>query len=385
MFVAALVDALPALEAHVMAAVAAVRPDGAAMPAFVAATQAGLAARRFGGATPYRIAGSGDGHKGTSHAQLRDRIAAASLAPDVGRHALAILALLAEAESAVHGIALDAVHFHEIGDWDSLMDIVAAGAIAARLQGARWTSSSLPLGGGRVKTAHGLLPVPAPATSALLAGYRFHDDGIAGERVTPTGAAILRHLVAASDCGGTRAAGRLRATGYGAGTRTLPGIANVVRALVMDVSVTADDDVVAVLEFDVDDMTGEEIALAADRLRAIAGVRDLSFGTRQGKKGRPVTDFRLLAAPGAAEAAIEACFRETSTLGLRVREDRRRILKRDEVAVGAPAVAVKRARRPEGETTAKAAHDDVRAPDSLAARRSARADAERQALDEKDA
>lgn len=382
MFVAAVVDALPALEAHVLAAVAAVRPADEAMPVFVATTQGGLAARRFGAATPYRHARA---HHGTSHAALVARLAAAPLAPAVQAHSRAILDLLAHAEADVHGIAVEAVHFHEIGDWDSLMDVVAAGAIAAHLQGARWSASSLPLGGGQVQTAHGLLPVPAPATSALLAGYRFHDDGIAGERVTPTGAAILRHLVPAAACGGARVTGRLRATGCGAGTRTLAGVPNVVRVLVLDVAAAADEDAVTVIEFDVDDMTGEELALAGDRLRAVPGVRDVSLGTRQGKKGRPVTDYRVLATQATAEGAIEACFRETSTLGVRVREERRRILRRDEVTAGTPPLAVKRAQRPGGYATAKAAHDDVREADTLAQRRAERAAAERRALDGKDA
>ncbi|MFO1395626.1 MAG: LarC family nickel insertion protein [Burkholderiales bacterium] len=379
MFVAALVDALPALEAHVMAAVQAVAPAGASLPSFAAVTQGGLAARRFGISTPYRHARE---RQGTSHAALVARIAAAPLSADVRTHALAILALLAQAEAAVHGIAVDGVHFHEIGDWDSLLDVVAAGTIAARLAGARWSASSVPLGHGQVKTAHGLLPVPAPATSALLAGYRVHDDGVGGERVTPTGAAILRHLVPPDACGGARGTGRLRATGYGAGTRTLAGVPNVVRVLVMDTATVADDDFVAVIEFEVDDMTGEELALAGDRLRAVPGVRDVSLGARAGKKGRPVTDFRVLAAPGAADAAVAACFGETSTLGVRVREERRRILRRDEVAVGAPPLAVKRAQRPGGEVTAKAAHDDVRDAGTLAQRREVRTAAERRALDD---
>ena len=380
MFVAAVVDALPALEAPVLQAVAAVKPADRALPAFSAAASGALAARRFGCATPY--AHARDAHAGAAYPALRRRIAGAPLAADVRDHALALLASLAEAEARVHGIAVDAVHFHELADWDSLLDVVAAGAIAARLAGARWSASSLPRGGGTVRTAHGTLPVPAPATVALLEGYRWHDDGVAGERVTPTGAAILRHLVPAAACGTGGGAGRLVGSGCGAGTRTLPGMPNVLRALVFEVADAVADDAVTTVEFDVDDMTGEELALAADRLRAVAGVVDVSLAARSGKKGRPLTEFRVLARPHAAEAAIAACFGETSTIGLRVRDERRRVLARDEVAAGAPPIPVKRVRRPDGTRTAKAAHDGVLGSAGLAARRRARVQAEQRALDD---
>jgi len=295
---------------------------------------------------------------------------------------LALLALLADAEARVHGIPVDEVHFHELADWDSLLDVVAAGCIAAQLDGARWTASALPLGGGTVRTAHGLLPVPAPATSLLLTGYPWHDDGIAGERVTPTGAAILRHLVPAAQCGARRDAGRLLTVGSGAGTRALPGLPNILRVLVLERAAASDADVVTVLEFDVDDMTGEEIAVAADRLRAESGVVDVSVGTRHGKKGRPLADFRLLVQPRAADAVARACFTETSTLGLRWREERRRVLHRTEVAatVDGAQTSVKVAERPGGERTAKAAQDDVVATPGLGERRRTRAAAAERAL-----
>ena len=248
---------------------------------------------------------------------------------------------------------MEKVHFHEIADWHSLMDIVAAGCIAAKLAGARWTATPPPLGGGRVNTTHGVLPVPAPATCALLEGYPWRDDGIAGERVTPTGAAILRHLVSAGDCNGRSTTGRMIGIGSGAGTRTLPGTPNIVRALLFErerpaIASDVDGDIVSVLEFDVDDMTGEEIALAADRLRALSGVIDASLGTRIGKKGRPLTEFRVLANPAAASTVAHACFTETSTLGLRVREERRHVLRRAEVVakIGDTDVNVKVAQRP---------------------------------------
>jgi pyridinium-3,5-bisthiocarboxylic acid mononucleotide nickel chelatase len=383
MFVAAMIDALPALAEPVLAALATVQPAGAAAPAFVTATRGGLRARRFGLAATDPPPHS---HAGTRYVSLRKQIAEAPLSAPTRTHALALLALLADAEAHVHGIAVDDVHFHELADWDSLLDIVAAGCIVAALDGVHWSASAPPLGNGTVRTEHGLLPVPAPATSRLLEGYPWHDDGIGGERVTPTGAAILRHLVPATACATQRETGRLIATGCGAGTRELAGIANIVRALVFERNSSAGSDAVAVLEFDVDDMTGEEIAGAADHLRSAAGVIDVSVGTRSGKKGRPLTDFRLLVQPHAVDAVAKACFAETSTLGLRLRDERRRILSRAEVAttLGDSTVGVKMAERPGGVRTAKAAHDDVAAAPALATRRQARAAAEQRALEAPD-
>jgi uncharacterized protein (DUF111 family) len=134
-------------------------------------------------------------------------------------------------------------------------------------------------------------------------------------------------------------------------------------------------------------MTGEELALAADRLRAVEGAIDVSVGTRAGKKGRIVADFRVLARVGAADAVAGACFAETSTLGLRLREERRRVLPRHEVNVEVKDVrlGVKVAKRPDGTTTAKTAHDDVAATPGLAARRRLRVAGEARALDDEEA
>jgi len=221
------------------------------------------------------------------------------------------------------------------------------------------------------------LPVPTPATTLLLTGYPWHDDGIGGERVTPTGGAILRHLVPPQQCSARRDAGRLLQVGSGAGTRTLAGLPNIVRVMVTELAPASDTDidVVAVLEFDVDDMTGEEIAVAADRLRSEVGVLDVSVATRHGKKGRPLAEFRLLARPEATDAIAQACFTETSTLGLRWREERRRVLHRTEVAatLDGDRVAVKVAQRPGGKRTAKAAHDDIVSMRGLGPRRQRRA------------
>jgi uncharacterized protein (DUF111 family) len=224
-----------------------------------------------------------------------------------------------------------------------------------------WTVSPLPRGGGLVKTQHGLLPVPAPATAMILEGFAWRDDGIGGERVTPTGAAILKHLVTESLPG---SGGRLTASGTGAGTRTLPGMPNILRALVFDNAQSPTGDRVTVIAFEVDDMTGEEIGVAADRLRGDPGVLDLSIAQRWGKKGRPMQSFQIIARPDAAEAVVRRCFAETSTIGLRVSEEARIVLPRDAATV--EGIGVKTVVRPGG-VTRKAESDHLRG-ESLAAR-----------------
>jgi uncharacterized protein (TIGR00299 family) protein len=365
MFVAALLDMRPDLRERVMADAAAVLPEKAGRPELAETTSAALRALRFG-----LVADAGAGHR-HDHASFRDMVARINAAPlnkGTAAHAVAILTILAAAEATIHQVPVETVHFHEIGDWDSLLDVVAAGSIAAALQGARWTVSPLPRGGGLVKTRHGLLPVPAPATAAILRGFEWRDDGVAGERVTPTGAAILRHLV--DPTAPVAAAGKLEAVGTGAGTRTLPGIPNLLRALVFATADQPTRDRVSVLSFEIDDMTGEEIAVAADRLRAADGVLDLSIGQRLGKKGRTMQSFRLLVRPDAVQAAADRCFVETSTIGLRLREESRIVLPR-RLSTTAPegaAVGVKSVLRPGGVETAKAESDDL-AGETLAARR----------------
>ncbi len=380
MFVAALLDALPGLSERVFEDLAAVQPDGLGRPQLSEGLSGGIAARRFGLAGTPRAGNDEHGH-GTRFVDLAARIEAAALHPGSAAQSVAILRRLAEAESRMHRVPVDEVHFHEIGDWDSLLDVVAAGSIAAALAGWTWSVSELPRGGGLVRTRHGLLPVPAPATADLLAGFRWRDDGHAGERVTPTGAAILAHLVAAPPAR-LPAGLRLVASGMGAGMRELEGVPNVLRALVhaIDADAGVNDDEVMVLSFDVDDMSGEEIGVASDRLRAAAGVLDVSLGMRVGKKGRPLHDFRLLIVPAELEAVVDLCLSETSTIGLRWHRVRRRRLARgsDAVAVDGLTLRRKQVRRPGGATTLKVESDDLARTETLAARRRLQTRAERE-------
>ena len=373
MFVAALLDATPDQEAPCCAAAALVAGAPCRLARHHDHVLAG--ARFVVDAPPHR-----DAHQ--SWRDIRQRLQTAALAEPARRHALGIFRLLAEAEARVHGIAPEAVTFHEVGAVDSIADIVAASVlIAAQADAdgpASWSCAPLPLGGGRVETAHGVLPVPAPATALLLEGFATLDDGIGGERVTPTGAAILRHLGAQAPA--PPGARRLIGSGIGFGARRLPGLSNVLRVLISEAApVAAGYRQLAVISFEVDDQTAEDLATGLDRIRAVPGVRDALQMPAFGKKGRMVTHIQVLAAPEALEAAVDACFRQTSTIGLRTHLVAGRTLPRAtaELAVDGHRLRIKRVERPGG-ATAKAEADDLHAAEGHAARMRLRRRAERQ-------
>ncbi len=311
------------------------------------------------------------------YVEIRRRIGAAGLASGVAARALAILDLLAEAEAKVHGRPIEQVHFHARADWDSIADSVGAAVVIEAL-GASWATAPLPVGRGRIASSHGALPVPAPAAALLLQGFAVIDDGIDGERVTPTGAAILRHLAAAP--GLPPGPWQLAATGIGFGTRKLPGMSNAVRVLAYEQAAGArSDEQVAVVSFEVDDQNPEELALGLDALRAQDGVLDVIQVAAIGKKGRLASQVQLLVRPERLDAAVEACFAETTTLGLRWRIEARAVLGREQVAVGD--VGVKIATRPGGVRTAKSEIDQVAVgPGGQAGRARRRQEAEARAL-----
>ncbi len=356
MFVAAMLDAFPHLEARVLADARKAVPPSAGIPLLQTGTSSAIACRRFAlapGLTKIGAKEQGGIGQLSRFADLCAHIQRAELSDATADEAIAILGHLARVEAGIHQMAVDDVHFHELSDWDSVLDVVAAGSIIASLKQASWSVSALPVGGGLVRTQHGLLPVPAPATAALLQGFVFRDDGVEGERVTPTGAAILRHLEPSQSLGGQ---GCLLATGIGAGTRTLRGMPNILRALVFEPA-RAGADEVTVLAFEVDDMTGEEIGVATTMLRALTGVADLTLTQAMGKKHRPATAFQLLVRPQDADQVADACFTHTSTIGLRRHTVMRQTLPRQ--SQGAKGERVKIVERPGGVSTVKAESDDL--------------------------
>jgi len=365
MFIAALLDAFPGLVAGLNAALAKVGLPPGSHCAVLAHHDGVLSGRRFELRLPVDSTLPHAGHAHPPHvglAAIRSAIAAMGLDAAVAARAGAIFEILAQAEAKVHGVSVDEVEFHEVGALDSIADIVGAAWIIEALGPATWSVGALPLGSGRVHSAHGLLPLPAPAVLTLLAGFAFFDDGLTGERVTPTGAAILRHLQCAASLGPRPA--RLSASGMGFGTRKLPGIANVLRVLAFDMSQAPTAEEVALLAFEVDDQTPEDLALGLERLRACDGVLDVVQSTVYGKKGRMAAQVQLLARPRRLEAIIAASFAETTTLGVRHQLLARSVLVRHEASiVGANggSVRVKLAQRPDGALSAKAESDDLRA------------------------
>ena len=358
MFIAAVGDAFPALREGMLAAIRAAGLPADIVCAFLPHQDHALTGSRFLVDESAHAAG---GHEHRDFADIRRHLLASDLSPSVARHAVGIFTLLAEVEGQVHGVAVDEVSFHEIGAWDSIADIVGAAFLIDALGARSWSIGTLPMGSGFVQTAHGRLPVPTPATALLLRGYSMADDGTPGERITPTGAAIIRHLKCSQRR--ERTARKLVGSGYGFGTRRFIGLSNTLRVLAfeaVDGEVEDQAEDVAVVTFEVDDQTAEDLAIGLDRLRAYPSIFDVLQMPAFGKKGRIGAHIQVLGDPRELQAVLDACFLETATIGLRHAIVRRQVLPRDMkvVQVDSRAIRVKVARRP-GAVTAKAESDDT--------------------------
>ena len=256
-------------------------------------------------------------------------IARSTLPDSVKMRAETVLRRLAEAEARVHRVPVEAVHFHEVGDLDTLVDVVGSVAGLDALGVDQVRVSPLPIGGGTVDTAHGRLPVPAPATVELLRGFPVYDNGVAAELVTPTGAAILTTL----GIPGRLPAMTLERIGSGAGTREL-AIPNLLRVLVGEAEPVETDpaevETLVEVETTIDDMSPQLYEPLIERLLR-AGALDVYLTPVVMKRSRPGTVLTLLAPPALAERLAEVLFRETTTIGVRWSEVRRRRLPREMV------------------------------------------------------
>jgi len=269
-------------------------------------------------------------------ADIRALLAGLPVSERVRADALAIYGLIAAAESEVHGVPVEQIHFHEVGTMDAVADVVAVSLLMEELAPERVLASPVHVGSGQVRCAHGLLPVPAPATALLLRGVPIYGGAVRGELCTPTGAALLRHFVSAF---GPMPPLRVAAVGYGMGNKDFEA-ANCVRALLGESGEQADGRA-AELRCNLDDMTPEAIAFAAERLLA-AGALDVWTAPIGMKKGRPGVMLCVLCREEDRAALAAAIFRHTTTLGVRESLCGRYTLRRAEETAETPLGPVRR-------------------------------------------
>jgi len=305
-------------------------------------------------------------HEHSEHAPHRSLstilaiIQASPLKDTVKQRASRAFQLLGEAEAAIHSIPIEKVHFHEVGAVDTIVDIVCTAAGAEALGVDHWMASPLNVGSGTVKCQHGTLPVPAPATLSLLGDAPVYAAGPPMERVTPTGAALLRMLDVRY---GPMPAMRVAARGYGAGGRDTPGEPNLLRLLVGETDDAAAGpkpvaeaiavpgaEPIAVIETVIDDSTPQLLAYVSELLLE-AGAWDVYRAAVQMKKGRTGVQMTVLSSPEKLPALRDLLLRETTTIGLRWRLENKMALEREfaEVETAWGKVRIKVARWPSGE------------------------------------
>lgn len=259
-------------------------------------------------------------------------IEAGILSSKAKANALAVFRRLGEAEARSHAVPIEKVHFHEVGAVDSICDIVGA-CVALDLLGIEEIySSRINVGSGTVHTEHGVLPVPAPATTDLLKNRPIYSSGPEAELTTPTGAALLATL--AKDFGKLPPL-RVLSQGFGAGDKDFPTQANVLRILIGERTLATESTSVTVLEANIDDSTPQILAYTMERLLN-AGALDVTLTPTVMKKNRPATIISAIAAPDLTEELTQILFTETSTLGIRVFEAQRRVLPRQVEEVETP-------------------------------------------------
>lgn len=267
-------------------------------------------------------------HHGRGLIEIRDIIRKAALTESAKRTAIAIFEELGAAEAKIHNIPIEQIHFHEVGAVDALVDITCAAVGAEALGVDEIICSPLNVGGGTVSCAHGNFPVPAPATVELLKDVPVFSSGLQAELVTPTGAAIARTLA-------TRFASfpemKIEKAGYGAGARDFPGHANVLRITIGEtvskLAANTMQETISVLEANLDDLNPQVFGYVMDRLFD-AGALDVFGMPVQMKKNRPGTLLSVLAKPEDADKLAQIIFAETTTLGVRRRQENRHVLAR---------------------------------------------------------
>ncbi len=269
-----------------------------------------------------------------------------ALTETVKERALKIFGRLAEVEGKLHQKLPSEVHFHEVGAVDAILDVVGACVGMEFLGISELICSPLNVGGGRVAAEHGSLPVPAPATAELLKGIPIYSSGVECELVTPTGAVLVSTLATSF---GPMPPLKLERIGYGAGAKDFPGHANLARLFLGQKAEPVEvpspqppapspqpgaggDELVSIIEANVDDMSPQLYGYLVERALA-AGALDVTCASIQMKKNRPGLELNILCAPERTEALAQLLFEQTTTIGLRIYEARRKVLEREFVSV----------------------------------------------------
>ena len=299
--------------------------DAGATVSFEKVKRCGIAATKY-----HVTTAEAKTHRHLSH--IVKMIEKANLSEPARRHAIAIFRKLGEAEAQVHQTSIEKVHFHEVGAADSIADIVGAAVALDLLHIETVVCSPVNVGSGTVKTEHGILPVPAPATALLLNGAPVYARGPEMELTTPTGAAVASTLATRF---GAMPPMRITSTGYGAGTREFTEHANVLRVITGHATGADEALTVDVIEANIDDLNPQVLAYTTERLLEF-GALDVSLEPISMKKGRPGTLLRVIAKPEHREALAQVIFAETSTLGLRIYTAERRVQGRTFTEVETP-------------------------------------------------
>ncbi len=328
------------------------------MPLSGFSLSAGIEGRRGIHGTRVRVE-CHEGHPHRAFADIRRMIEASPYSPRVKAQALEAFSRIARAEGEVHCQDPETVHFHEVGAVDALVDVVGAFLAAEALGITGATASPIPLGHGFVTCAHGTLPVPAPATVAILAGCPVYGSGVEAELTTPTGAALVRTFCSGF---GPLPDMTLEKAGFGVGTRDLPDRPNVLRVLLGRPAPDVLADRVVMLETNLDDAPGELLGFLMERLLA-AGALDVAFVPIQMKKNRPGILVQAMGLPADRQRLSAILFSETPTLGVRWREMNREVLAREAVTVDTPfgPIRAKRAFPPDGASRVVPEYESCRA------------------------
>lgn len=271
---------------------------------------------------------NGHSHEHRGLKEIREIINRGEIATAAKKRALQAFQLLGEAEAKIHNKDVENIHFHEVGSVDAIVDIVCGAVAAEYLKIDQWVCSPLNVGSGTVVCAHGTLPIPAPATLELLKDAPIYSGPIQKELVTPTGAAMVRTLASRF---GSVPKMKISGAGYGAGSRNFSGAANVLRVTLgesMEQELTTPQDNIMVIEANLDDMSPQVFGYVVDKLLE-AGALDAFGSAVQMKKSRPGTVLTVLARTEDAQRIAQIIFEETTTIGLRMRQEMRHTLARE--------------------------------------------------------